>query len=75
MTIAATVWAWDQKGLEPAERLVLLALADESSDHAPAPDLAHIAEKTEIGVGQLGDICAALRAAGLIDDDARTTAR
>jgi hypothetical protein len=44
MTIAGLVWAWDQRGLTAEEKLVLLALGDESSDASPPPSLVRVAE-------------------------------
>lgn len=75
MTIQATAWAWDQvepKNLEPLELLVLLALADESSDSAPPPGLDSISKRVRIGRPGLDQLVENLRTVGLIDDQNRT---
>lgn len=78
MTVQATAWAWDQvepKNLEPLELLVLLALADESSDSAPPPELDSISKRVRIGRPGLDGLVENLRIVGLVDDQNRTTAR
>jgi hypothetical protein len=75
MTIQATAWAWEQDLDDAEERLVLLALADESSDHAPPPDLDHIAQKVGVDRAGLDLILAELRKRALVDLDSRTAVR
>ena len=76
MTIQATAWAWDQvepKNLEPLELLVLLALADESSDSAPPPGLDSVSRRVRIGRPGLDQLVENLRIAGLVDEQNRTS--
>lgn len=75
MTIDGLVWAWEQKGLEPVEKLVLLALGDVSSDHAPPPNLAAVAERSDISRDELDPILERLRDQRFIDDENRTLKR
>jgi hypothetical protein len=78
MTVRATAWAWDQvepKNLEPLELLVLLALADESSDSAPPPDLDSVSRRVRIGGLGFDQLVENLRIVGLIDDQNRTVVR
>jgi hypothetical protein len=66
MTIQATAWAWEQRGLTPVEKLVLLALSNESSEFAPPPEAAAIAERCEIAEDEAQAVLASLRAGRLI---------
>lgn len=75
MTAQATGWAWDQRGLSATEKLVLLALSENSSDAAPAPDPGHIAAQCELSTDELHTALTALESAGLIDTDYRTVVR
>lgn len=75
MTIQATAWAWEQRGLSPVEKLVLLALSDESSDSAPPPDPGAVAARCELSTEELHDVLTSLESAGFIDADFRTAQR
>ena len=75
MTLQATTWAWQQTGLSPAEKLVLLALSDSSSDHAPPPDPGSIAAQCELDTEELHEILTSLESDGLIEADYRTVTR
>lgn len=75
MTARATGWAWDQLGLTPTEKLVLLALSENSSDAAPSPDPGSIAATCELSTEELHEALTSLELAGLIDADYRTVVR
>jgi hypothetical protein len=75
MTIQATAWAWEQRGLSPVEKLVLLALSDESSEFAPPPDPGAVAARCELSTEELQDVLASLESAGLIDAEYRAVQR
>lgn len=75
MTIQATAWAWEQSGLSPAEKLVLLALSDESSDVSPPPDPGSVAARCEMSTEELHEILTSLESAGLVGADYRTATR
>jgi hypothetical protein len=75
MTIQATVWAWEQRGLGPTEKLVLLALADSSSDYAAPADPESVAGLCELSTEEIDEALGSLRSAGLIDSDNRTVKR
>jgi len=78
MTIQATAWAWEQakpKNLDPLELLVLLALADDSSDAAPPPNLTSISDRVRIGGSIFDQTVENLRIVNLIDSENRTVVR
>jgi DNA-binding MarR family transcriptional regulator len=75
MTARATGWAWDQRGLSPTEKLVLLALSENSSDSAPGPQTNQIADTCELPLDKLNDVLASLLSAGLVDTEYRTVVR
>jgi DNA-binding MarR family transcriptional regulator len=74
MTIQATAWAWEQRGLSPEEKLVLLALSDDSGE-CPPPDPGSIAARCEMSTEDLHEILTSLENGGLIEADYRTVTR
>ncbi|PCI41223.1 MAG: hypothetical protein COB46_04280 [Rhodospirillaceae bacterium] len=49
MSLDATIWAWKQRGLTPAEKTVLLSLADRAGeDHTAWPSAKRLAKDTEL---------------------------
>ena len=72
MSISAIAWTWQQKGLTPAERLTLLALADYTNrDGVAWPSNKSIAAQTELHPMTVRRARQALVAKGLIRVEAR----
>jgi len=72
MSISAIAWTWQQRGLTPAERLTLLALADYTNrDGVAWPSNKSIAAQTELHPMTVRRARQALVAKGLIRVEAR----
>lgn len=75
MSHIATNWAFQQRGLPPAAKLVLLCLADRHNpDHGCFPKQAHLAAECEMVRSTLNLHLAALEKAGLICREQRVDA-
>lgn len=67
MSRAARDWAWDCRGLTPAQRLVLLALAEHADEAGGCwPSLSRLAARAEVDRRTVTRCLAALEARGLI---------
>ncbi|UHD15031.1 DnaT-like ssDNA-binding domain-containing protein [Thiocapsa bogorovii] len=67
MSRAARDWAWDCRGLTPAQRLVLLALAEHADEAGDCwPSLSRLAARAEVDRRTVTRCLAALEARGLI---------
>ena len=67
MSRAARDWAWDCRGLTPAQRLVLLALAEHADEAGGCwPSLSRLAARAELDRRTVTRSLAALEARGLI---------
>jgi DNA-binding transcriptional ArsR family regulator len=76
MSRNAERWAWDQKGLRPATKLVLLYLADFHTDaHGCFPSQSLLAERCEMHRASLNRHLDSLEEAGLIRREQRTDER
>ncbi|MBQ9405229.1 MAG: helix-turn-helix domain-containing protein [Desulfovibrio sp.] len=72
MSIDATTWAWKQRGLTPAQKLLLLSLADRAEeDHTCWPSLRRLAADTGLTDRGIQKILAELETRGLIRRDMR----
>lgn len=70
MSVQALSRAWDWKGLEPKEKLVLLLLADIADDRDRCePDLAWLADVSENSPAQALALIRRLEQRGLIQPD------
>lgn len=73
MSFSATRWAWQQRGLSPAQRCTLLSLADRAGeDHTCYPSLQRIAFDTEQDVKTVRKSIKILCEKGLINRKERT---
>lgn len=65
-------WAWAQKGLSTAEKLLLMALADHSDDHGVCwPGQAVLREKTELHRSTISALTHRLEERGLLSIESR----
>lgn len=73
MSFSATRWAWQQRGLSPAQRCTLLSLADRAGeDHTCYPSLQRIAFDTEQDIKTVRKSIKILCEKGLISRKERT---
>lgn len=73
MSFSATRWAWQQRGLSPAQRCTLLSLADRAGeDHTCYPSLQRIALDTEQDIKTVRKSIKILCEKGLIGRTERT---
>jgi hypothetical protein len=69
MSLDATRWAWQQRGLTPSQKLVLLSLADHADqDHRAWPSVGLIEQDTELNRKTVISAISELVAAGLLTD-------
>src|SRR5262245_41906281 len=72
LTVQASAWAWEQTGLEPLEKLVLLAAAEGSSPEGGRPDPGSIAAMCDLDTTGVAAVLEALRERDLLDAEYRT---
>ncbi len=72
MSHIATNWAFSQKGLKPAEKLLLLCLADRHNpDHGCFPSQSRLAEDANMSRSSVNNLLAALEGKGLLRREQR----
>src|SRR3990167_19811 len=82
MSFDSVAWAWRQRGLSPAQKIVLIGLADHTDrNHSTAfPSLSTLAQECELGASTIKAALSELETKGLIsreqrwrDDGSRTS--
>lgn len=73
MSVLAITWAWQQKGINPTDKLVLVALADHSDDKGTCwPGMESIAEKTGLTRRTVINSISRLEETGIVKKQQRT---